>query len=200
MTGIEWALLISSLASSAAGAAGGSGDDSRNGFRGAMDPNSFGMEIRDKLNGLFQQFQDQATKPVQLRSSYVQNLGHYNGGGLPMNIGFGEGWASDPALHDPSLLMGAPWGNQTPPGSNNVGPGPNFGGFGGGPTGGGGGSNPPPGGGSGGNGGSGGSGDPGLGGGYEPPEAPPLPMHSSSPFQTDYKQLQSILQMLQGAH
>lgn len=91
-------------------------------------------DLRSMLRDITPAFKERASRPVQLRSAYAQNVPTFTGGGMPMPVGL---YGEDPALKDPSLLtlpgfnMGQPnaVGSQYPtptaqnPSNSGVGPG-----------------------------------------------------------------------------
>ena len=111
MTGIEIALLVSSLAGAAGGLIGGGSDQEINSFEGTqLDPVNMGVRSSQLISGAGDVLAKRAGKGIQLRGVGVQQPGGYSGGGLPMNIGLS---GSDPALKDPSMLTrpGVDFGN-----------------------------------------------------------------------------------------
>lgn len=116
MTGAEIALLISSISSGAAAGAqaGNIPEGTQMGSfldtRGAQDENYYYSDPRGLLQkgsrGAAQMamgLADIAKQPITMRSSFVQPLPTFTGGGLPMPIGIR---AHDPALNTPGLLTG----------------------------------------------------------------------------------------------
>ncbi len=72
---------------------------------GNLDPRNIMGESRSSINDMIGLLKARADRPVELRSSYAQNLPVFTGGGLPMPIGI---YGTDPALRDPSLLRSTP--------------------------------------------------------------------------------------------
>ena len=98
------------------GGGGGGGDSGRTGtFEGessggvSVDPRDLLARGVDTSERQMSALEGRANRPVQLRSSYVQQPPTFTGGGMPMQIGL-SGY--DPALANPSLQTGEGLGGE----------------------------------------------------------------------------------------
>lgn len=98
-----WPLALAQLGGSVLGAVTAPEGQELQSFEGEgnLDPRQALTDARGAVTSMLGTLQQRASRPIELRSAYVQQPPVFSGGGLPMPIGVS---GMDPALADSSLL------------------------------------------------------------------------------------------------